>query len=230
MQGAVNVSQRSYGGSGSLGNHNRDRTYDQTVHEGSSDVPPTTMESEAGPVVNCHPARPVGNPEPTVVGGSGQLAGRRPNLGASNGVLPVHRCITDGLGSPLGGPDNKWAVVQSRHRSYQCATDESSNSGGVPLGPPVAEQEGTGSIRQCLHSAIYQPSGRGNFPQTVSSDSKVVADSGGQWHLAECSINKGRDECDRGCTIKRPESSLVGVVSLSQGSVSDFRGVRDSAN
>ena len=122
VQGAVDVSQRSYGGSGSLGIHDRDRTYDQTVHEGSSDVPPATMESEAGPVVNRHPARPVGNPEPTVVGGSSQLAGRRPNLGAADGDLPVHRCVTDGLGSPLGGPDNKWAVVQFRHRSYQCAT------------------------------------------------------------------------------------------------------------
>ena len=119
---------------------------------------------------------------------------------------------------------------KKKKKKNQCARDESSNSGSVPLGPPVAEQEGTGSIRQCLHSAIYQPSGRDNFPQTVSSDSRVVADSGGQWHLAECSTYKGRDECDRGFAIKRPESSLVGVASLSQGSVSDFRGVRDSAN
>ena len=229
-QSAVHVSQRPYGGPGSFGFHDRDCTYDQTVHEGSSDVPPATMESEAGPVVNRHPARPVGNPEPTVVGGPGQLVGRRPNLGATDGDLSVHRCITDGLGSPLGGPDIKWAMVQSRKRSYQCARDESCNSGGVPLGPPVAEQEGTGSIRQCLHSAIYQPSGRDDLPQTVSSGSKSMADSGGQWHLAECSTYKGRDKCDCGFTIKGPESSLVGVVSLSQGSVSDFPSVRDSAN
>ena len=65
-----------------------------TVKQGSSDVPPATMASEAGPAVDRHPARQVGNPEPTVVGGSGQLAGRWPNLRD----LPVHRCITDGLG------------------------------------------------------------------------------------------------------------------------------------
>ena len=59
-----------------------------------------------------------------------------------------------------------------------------------PPHPPVAGQEGTGSIRQCLHSAIYQPSRRDNFPQTVSPDSNV-ADSSGQWHLAECSTHKG---------------------------------------
>ena len=103
-------------------------------------------------------------------------------------------CVTDGLGSPLGGPENEWAMVQSRHRPYQCTRDESDISGGVPLGvpphPPVAGQEGTGSIRQCHHSAIYQPSRRDNFLQTVSLDSNV-ADSSGQWHLAECSTHKG---------------------------------------
>ena len=72
-----------------------------TVKQGSSDVPPATMASEAGPAVDRHPARQVGNPEPTVVGGSGQLAGRWPNLRATNGDLPVHRYVTDGLGSPL---------------------------------------------------------------------------------------------------------------------------------
>ena len=165
-----------------------------TVKQGSSDVPPATMASEAGPAVDRHPARQVGNPEPTVVGGSGQLAGRWPNLRATNGDLPVHRCVTDRLSSPLGGPENEWVMVQSRHRPYQCTRDESDISGGVPVGvpphPPVAGQEGTGSIRQCLHSAIYQPSRRDNFPQTVSPDSNV-ADSSGQWHLAECSTHKG---------------------------------------
>ena len=121
MQGSVAVSQRPYGGTGSLGIPNSNHTYDHTVHEGSLDVPPATMASEAGPAINRHPARQVGNPEPTVVGGSGQLAGRRPNLGATNGDLPVHRCVTDGLGSPLGGPNSEWAMVQSRHRPYQCA-------------------------------------------------------------------------------------------------------------
>ena len=35
-----------------------------TVKQGSSDVPPATMASEAGPAVDRHPARQVGNPEP----------------------------------------------------------------------------------------------------------------------------------------------------------------------
>ena len=96
------------------------------------------MASEAGPAVDRHPARQVGNPEPTVVGGSSQLAGRWPYLRATNGNLPVHRCVTDRLGSPLGGPENEWAMVQSRHRPYQCTRDESDISGGVPLGvPPI---------------------------------------------------------------------------------------------
>ena len=51
----------------------------------------------------------------------------------------------------------------------------------IPPHPPLAGQEGTGSIRQCLHSAIYQPSRRDNLPQTVSPDSNVVADSSGQY-------------------------------------------------
>ena len=87
---------------------------------------PATMASEAGPAVDCHPARQVGNPEPTVVRRSSQLAGRWPNLGATNGDLRVHRCVTDGLGSPWGGPDSEeWAMVQSRHRPYQCARAQS---------------------------------------------------------------------------------------------------------
>ena len=135
-----------------------------TVKQGSSDVPSATMASEARPAVNHHPARQVGNPEPTVVGGSGQLAGRWPNLKATNGDLPVHRCVTDGLGSPLGGPENEWAMVQTRHRPYQCTRDESDISGGVPLGvhpphPPVVGQEGTGDqtmSSQCNISTVKE--------------------------------------------------------------------------
>ena len=133
MQAPVAVSQRPYGGIGSLGIPNRDHTHDHTVQEGSSDVPPVTMACKAGPAVDPRPARQVGNPEPTVVGRSGQLAGRWPNLGATNGDLRVHRCVTDRLCSPWGGPDSEWAMVQSRHRPYQCAKDESDISGGVPL-------------------------------------------------------------------------------------------------
>ena len=114
-----------------------------TVKQGSSDVPPATMASEAGPAVDRHPAKQVGNPEPTVVVGSGQLAGRWPTLRATNGDLPVHRSVTDGLGSPLGGPENEWVMVQSRHRPYQCTRDESDISGGVPLGVPPSPCGGT---------------------------------------------------------------------------------------
>ena len=173
MQGSVAVSQRPYGGTGSLGIPNRDRTYDHTVHEGSLDVPPVTMASEAGPAVDRHPARQVGNPEPTVVGGSGQLAGRQPNLGATNGdqiCLCTDASQTDWVvhweDQTVSG---QWSSPDIDHIN---ALDESGISGGVPLGvhpPPPPPPSPSGGTRRYW------------FDQTMSSQCNISTVKEGQF-------------------------------------------------
>ena len=170
-------------------------------------VPVSALETQSRPTVGSHSGQVISDRSLSVVAEPSQYAsGSSIDVSHCNS-LPVHRCVSLGLGSTSGGGDGGGRMdTRTSLQAHQLAGVESCSASPYPLSQSSVRSGCVGPIRQYDSSSIHQPAGGYSLSESVLPLVGCAAVVSASQDTPESAARSGHAEHGSGRSVQGPVS------------------------